>query len=347
MAEKSPREVAFLSALAVGFISGITGGAVSYFTQSSYYLNITLGIFAISSIIGYVIFYFAIERFIYKKIKVIYKTIHRFKSGQEEKRGLSMKEDMLETVNKDVLNWAESRIREIRDLREKDSFRKEFIGNLSHELKTPIFSIQGYILTLLEGALEDPENNRKFLMKAAKSVERITALLEDLDQITKIESGTLKLNLSKFDIAELTREVFDSLEHKAKRSSISLKMNNPGQGHIMVKADRQKIAQILTNLVVNSINYGKDGGNTKVRFYDMDEHILVEVADNGLGISEEHLPRIFERFYRVDKSRSRNVAGSGLGLAIVKHIIEAHGQTINVRSSEGVGSTFSFTLDKA
>lgn len=347
MAEKSPREVALISALSVGFIAGLTGSAVAFFTGSSQWSAIFWGIFIISSAIGYLVMYYAIERFIYKKIKVIYKTIHRFKSGQEDKRGLSMKEDMLETVNKDVLNWAESRIREIRDLREKDSFRKEFIGNLSHELKTPIFSIQGYILTLLEGALEDPENNRKFLMKAAKSVERITALLEDLDQITKIESGTLKLNISKFDIAELTREVFDSLEHKAKRSGISLKLNNPGQGHIMVKGDRQKIAQILTNLVVNSINYGKDGGNTKVRFYDMDEHILIEVADNGLGISEEHLPRIFERFYRVDKSRSRNVAGSGLGLAIVKHIIEAHGQTINVRSSEGVGSTFSFTLDKA
>jgi two-component system phosphate regulon sensor histidine kinase PhoR len=245
------------------------------------------------------------------------------------------------------MNWAESRIREIRDLQEKDSFRKEFVGNLSHELKTPIFSIQGYILTLLEGALEDPDNNRKFLLKAAKSVDRITALLEDLDQITKIESGNLKLNKSRFDIVELTREVLESLEHKARKSDISLKINQPGQPPIMVLGDRPKIAQVLTNLVVNSINYGNEGGNTKIRFYDMDENILVEVADNGLGMSEEHLPRIFERFYRVDKSRSRNVGGSGLGLAIVKHIVEAHNQSINVRSTEGAGSTFSFTLEKA
>lgn len=306
-----------------------------------------LVIFILVALISFGISYWYIEKFIYEKIKIIYKTIHRFKSAQETRKGLSMNEDVLSNMNKEVMNWTESRIREIRELREKDSFRKEFIGNLSHELKTPIFSIQGYILTLLEGALEDPSNNRKFLMKAAKSVDRLTALLEDLDSITKIESGNLKLNIQRFDVVELTAEVIESLEHKAKKSGIDLKLNNPNQPAVFVKADRSKIAQVLTNLIVNSINYGKEKGTTKVRFYDMDENILIEVADDGLGMSEEHLPRIFERFYRIDKSRSRHVGGSGLGLSIVKHIIEAHGQTINVRSTEDVGSTFSFTLEKS
>lgn len=347
MTERSPREVALIIAVLVALLPVSVSLAIKYYFQINYPFWVYLAVFAISAMLVYFVVLFFIEKFIYQKIKIIYKTIHRFKAGQDDRKDLNMSGDVLGKVNKDVMNWAENRIKEIRDLREKDSFRKEFVGNLSHELKTPIFSIQGYILTLLEGALEDPDNNRKFLLKAAKSVDRITALLEDLDQINKIESGNLKLNKTRFDIVELTKEVLESLEHKAKKSDISLKINQPGQPAIMVLADRPKIAQVLTNLVVNSINYGKEGGSTKVRFYDMDENILIEVADNGLGMSEEHLPRIFERFYRVDKSRSRNVGGSGLGLAIVKHIIEVHHQSINVRSTEGTGSTFSFTLEKA
>jgi two-component system phosphate regulon sensor histidine kinase PhoR len=320
---------------------------LQFILEQSIDWRLTIATVLIIGLTSFIWIYWSIEKFIYQKIKIIYKTIHRFKSGKDNKKDLSMKDDMLAEVNKDVMDWAENRIQEIRELREKDSFRKEFIGNLSHELKTPIFSIQGYILTLLEGALEDPENNRKFLMKAAKSVDRITMLLQDLDSITKIESGNLKLNKEKFDIVELTREVFESLEHKAKKNNVELIIANPGQIQTFVDADRSKIAQVLTNLIVNSINYGKDGGRTKVRFYDMDENVLIEVADNGLGMSEEHLPRVFERFYRVDKSRSRHVGGSGLGLSIVKHIIDSHGQTINVRSTENVGSTFSFTLKKA
>lgn len=347
MIDRSPKQVALLAAVILAILPLSTSIGVHFWKGIDFGLHTYFIVFAVAFALSYFVVLYFIEKFIYNKIKIIYKTIHRFKSGQDEKKNLNMGEDVLEKVNKDVMSWAENRIREIRDLQEKDSFRKEFVGNLSHELKTPIFSIQGYILTLLEGALEDPENNRKFLLKAAKSVDRITALLEDLDQITKIESGNLKLNKSRFDIVELTREVLESLEHKARKSDISLKINQPGQPPIMVSGDRPKIAQVLTNLVVNSINYGNEGGNTKIRFYDMDENILVEVADNGLGMSEEHLPRIFERFYRVDKSRSRNVGGSGLGLAIVKHIVEAHNQSINVRSTEGAGSTFSFTLEKA
>ena len=235
---------------------------------------------------------------------------------------------------------------EIRSLREQDSFRRDYIGNLSHELKTPVFNIQGYILTLLEGALEDPRHNRIFLEKAARSVDRMTVLLEDLDGITRIESGNLELYREDFDLNKLAREVIESLEHTAKKSNIKLVINSSKDGVIPVNADRSRVEQILTNLVVNSIKYGKEGGTTKVRFYDMDTDFLVEVADDGIGMTTEHLPRVFERFYRVDKSRSRHHGGTGLGLAIVKHLVEAHGQTINVRSTEGVGSTFSFTMQK-
>lgn len=347
MASSTPRQVAIQSALLIAASTAVLSVLCQYFLTWVFDWKLAIVIFLIGGLSAFIWIYWSIERFIYDRIKIIYKTIHRFKSTKETRKDLSMKDDMLAEVNKDVMNWAENRIQEIRDLREKDSFRREFIGNLSHELKTPIFSIQGYILTLLEGALEDPENNRKFLLKAAKSVERITMLLQDLDSITKIEAGSLKLNKEKFDLLELTKEVFESLEHKAKKNNVNLALGNPNQGPVFVNADRSKIAQVLTNLLVNSINYGKEDGLTKVRFFDMDENILIEVADNGIGMSEEHLPRVFERFYRVDKSRSRHVGGSGLGLSIVKHIIDAHGQTINVRSTENVGSTFSFTLEKS
>jgi two-component system phosphate regulon sensor histidine kinase PhoR len=258
-----------------------------------------------------------------------------------------MDEDVISKVNTEVMNWAEDRITEISVLKEQDNFRRDFIGNLAHELKTPIFNIQGYILTLLEGALEDQENNRKFLMKAAKNVDRITALLEDLDTINRIEGGMYKLNVTRFDIVELTTDVIESLDNRARKANISLRLKNPKEKPIFVKGDRPKIEQVMFNLLANSINYGNENGETRVRFYDMEDTFLVEVADNGIGIAEEHLSRIFERFYRVDKSRARHVGGSGLGLSIVKHIIDVHDQTINVRSTLGVGTTFSFTLEKA
>ena len=207
---------------------------------------------------------------------------------------------------------------------------------------------QGFILTLLEGGMDDPEINRKFLLKAAKNVERMSGLLEDLDVITKMEAGNLDIELVSFDLLDIIRETIESLEPKAKRNNIDLSViRGMDASKVMVKGDAAKLVQVLTNLIVNSINYGKEGGRTEVRYYDADDTVLVEVADSGIGIREEDLPRVFERFYRVDKSRSRHAGGSGLGLAICKHIIETHGQTINVRSTYGEGSTFSFTLEKA
>ena len=295
----------------------------------------------------YMLVYRQLGVYIQDRVRIIYKTIRRFK-GSSSNLNLDMSSDIVEQVNQDVMSWAESQIDEITNLRETDTFRKEFIGNLAHELKTPIFNIQGFILTLLEGGMEDPEINRKFLLKAAKNVERMSGLLEDLDVITKMEAGNLDIELVPFDLLDIVRETIESLEPKAKRNNIELRITKGMDGSkVMVLGDAAKLVQVLTNLIVNSINYGTEGGRTEVRYYDAEDSILVEVADTGIGIREEDLPRVFERFYRVDKSRSRHAGGSGLGLAICKHIIETHGQTINVRSTYGEGSTFSFTLEKA
>jgi len=255
--------------------------------------------------------------------------------------------DLLEEVNKDVHAWTQDKLGEIEELQIQENFRKEFIGNLSHELKTPLFTIQGYILTLLDGALDDPQHNELFLKKAAKSVDRMTALLEDLDSITAAEGAELPMLKEKFDIVNLTNEVFELLESAAASSKIELRLKSSNQKSEFVNADKEKITQVLTNLLLNSVKYGNKGGYTGVRFYDMDDTILIEIKDDGIGIEEEHLPRLFERFYRVDKSRSRHIAGTGLGLAITKHILEAHGHDISVRSAVGKGSTFAFSLTKA
>ena len=231
-------------------------------------------------------------------------------------------------------------------LKEQDKFRREFLGNLAHELKTPVFSIQGYVLTLLEGGLEDDKVNRIFLERAAKAIDRMTHILEDLDELTKLEVNELKLEIRPFDIRDLAREVIESFEMKAQEKGISVRFSKEYSTALMVKADRGKIAQVFTNLIGNSITYGNDGGETLVRFYEVDDIVTVEISDNGPGIDLKHIPRLFERFYRVEKSRNRNEGGSGLGLAIVKHILDSHHQTISVRSTVGIGSTFTFSLDR-
>jgi two-component system phosphate regulon sensor histidine kinase PhoR len=257
-----------------------------------------------------------------------------------------MSTDVLNEINKEVADWADRKIREVKELRSAENYRREFIGNLAHELKTPVFNVQGYIETLLETDLNDAELNRKFLEKANAGCERLVDLLKDLDQIASIESGNMQLEWNKFDVVELIRQTIEMLEQSAAERSITLRLGNAAEKPIWVFADRKRIQQVFINLLNNSISYGKENGETRIRFYDMDDNVLVEIADDGLGIAKEHLPRLFERFYRVDKSRSRNEGGSGLGLAICKHIVESHNQSISVRSTEGVGSTFAFTLKK-
>jgi two-component system, OmpR family, phosphate regulon sensor histidine kinase PhoR len=295
----------------------------------------------------YLIRYF-LEKFIYDKIKLIYKSIHSLKRTKEEKRELkaSSKGDLIGSVNEQVMDWARDRGEEIEELKKLETYRREFLANVSHELKTPLFNLQGFTLTLLDGGLEDPEINRDYLEKTQKNIERMITIVEDLEIISRLESGEARPVITRFDIVALTKEVFEFLEPKTRTNTIELIFGNDHYGEIQVLADKEKIREVMINLVDNSIKYGREQGRTKVSFYEMDENILVEVSDNGIGIDEEHISRLFERFYRVDKHRSRSGGGSGLGLAIVKHIIEAHNQTVNVRSAPGVGSTFAFTVKK-
>ena len=232
-------------------------------------------------------------------------------------------------------------------LKKLEEFRKEFLGNVSHEIKTPIFNLQGYIETLIDGGLKDEKINLDYLNKASKNIDRMNAVINDLDKISKIEHEQMDLELVKFDVHELTSEVFNSLEMRADLKELTFSFKEDCDKPFMVRGDRSRIREVLVNLITNSIIYGKEGGKTLVGYYDMNDNILIEVTDNGIGIEEKHLSRLFERFYRVDKSRSREQGGTGLGLSIVKHIIEAHTQTITVRSTPQVGSTFGFTLEKA
>jgi two-component system phosphate regulon sensor histidine kinase PhoR len=257
-----------------------------------------------------------------------------------------MGEDILALVNSEVADWAEEKIAEVKELRATDNFRKEFIGNLAHELKTPLFSLQGSLETLMDTDLTDASVNRRFLEKATSACDRLLALIKDLDQIALFESGSVPLHPERFDLLELTRKSMEILEPLATEKGVTLSLRGDERS-VMVEADKGKIEQVVNNLLLNSIIYGKEGGESTVRYYDMEDNILIEIADNGVGIAKQHLPRVFERFFRVDSSRSRNSGGSGLGLAICKHIIESHHQTISVRSTEGIGSTFSFTLKKA
>lgn len=283
-----------------------------------------------------------VDQFLYNKIKLIYKNIHDFKSRPGDLKNINLRK-----VNNDVNSWNVKREQEIQKLMIRESYRRQFVGNVSHELKTPIFNIQGYIDTLLDGAIDDEEINRKFLERANKSVRRMIHIIEDLDQITKLEAGTIEIDEEPVDMVELIQDVVDQLELKAKKRNVNLVVKNQQKGRFMVHVDVEKIKQVLINLIVNAIKYGREGGQVICRTYSMGEQVLVEVADDGNGIPSKHLNKIFERFYRVDKSRDREQGGSGLGLSIVKHIIEAHNQTINIRSTEGQGCTFSFTLKKA
>ncbi len=298
-------------------------------------------------VLSFFIYRYVLEKFIYSKIKLIFKTIHTQKSSAPFKnKELDLNKDIISNVNEEVLHWAQDRKDEIEELKKMEAYRREFLGNVSHELKTPLFNIQGYVLTLLDGGLQDPEVNTEYLERTKKNIERMISVVEDLEAISRLESGELLLEVKKFDIIALIREVIELLEMKAKRKNISLVLRYQEEKPVYVEGDKERMRQVLINLIDNSIKYGFEDGRTKVSVFDMDENYLIEITDNGIGIEEKDIPRVFERFFRVDKSRSREQGGSGLGLAIVKHIIEAHKQTINVRSTVGVGTTFAFTLKK-
>ena len=291
---------------------------------------------------------FTLEKFIYRKIKLIYKLIHQTKATRKEEVYFKyiLPQKSIDEVREDVEKWGERRNEEIELLRQNEAYRKEFLQNLSHEFKTPIFAIQGYVDTLLNGALDDEKISKKFLQNTSRNIDRLVNLVNDLDEISKLERGEQLLYKQNFFIQDMFREVSDSLSIKLNQRNIKSYIKKGCEGPITVFADKEKIRQVLINLIENAIKYGKDNGNIVASFYNTDGRVvLIEISDDGIGIDEEHLPRIFERFYRTDAARSRDKGGTGLGLAICKHIIEAHGHSIHVRSTLDVGTTVGFTLD--
>jgi two-component system, OmpR family, phosphate regulon sensor histidine kinase PhoR len=333
-----------LSALTAAILSLPISVGLFIFRPIWYIFPVSLTIIFIGS---YALILFTLQKFIYRKIKLIYKLIYQTKATKREEFYYDniLPQKGIDEVRADVEEWAGLQRKEIETLKENETYRKEFLQNLSHELKTPIFAIQGYVETLLDGALHNNNVNEKFLQNASKNVSRLASLLNDLDEITKLESGEMIMLFEQFVIQDLIKEVFDALEIKAQEKNIKCFVKKECEFDINVYADKEKIRQVFTNIVENGIKYGKQNGNIEASFYNVDgTNVLIEISDDGDGIAEEHLPRIFERFYRTDHARSRKVGGSGLGLAICKHIIDAHRQTIHVRSKIDVGTSFGFTL---
>lgn len=295
-------------------------------------------------IFSFFVLQYRVEHFIYRRVKKIYDDVSLLESTTLRSKPITT--DMA-TLTKEVEKFARDKKIEIETLKIREEYRREFLGNVSHELKTPLFTVQGYLLTLLDGAMNDKNLRKKYLQRAEKGVERLTYIVQDLDMITKMETGDLNLNYSTFNIVEVVQNVFDLLEMKADKKGIILMFDQKYIKQIKVYADREKVQQVVTNLVVNSIKYGKENGTTEVAIEDLvNNKIIIRVKDNGEGIEQKHIPRLFERFYRVDKSGARTEGGSGLGLSIVKHIIEAHDEKIYVESKFDKGSEFSFTLEK-
>lgn len=341
----SPKILFFSSAIVFAFV--ITAGAVIYMKLDSgqvKWLWASASFFI--SLLTSLLLLFIVNIFIFKKIDQLLATVKNFRSQNDKPaNNVEYSGNEIDDLNLEILAWADDRKNEIERLKKLEVYRKEFLGNVSHELKTPVFNIQGYVLTLLDGGLEDPSINRNYLERAEKSVDRMITIIDDLEAISQLETGELQLEPERFNISTLVKDVIDAQELKATAKGIILTMTEETKP-LFVIADRFRVRQVIVNLIVNSVKYGKEYGETKIRFYDTGDTVTVEISDNGIGISSEHLPRLFERFYRVDKSRSREQGGTGLGLAIVKHIVEAHGQTIKVMSTEEVGTVFSFTLKK-
>lgn len=308
-------------------------------------------LFAIGS--GLVVFFsdkLVIKKFFIQRIKPLYRIVlGRDVKTAELTAELEQTNHPERSVSAELNRWAEQNQKEIARLKENEKYRKEFVGNVSHEIKTPIFNIQGYISTLLDGGMNDSRILRRYLERTEKSIDRLINITNDLEAISKLESGVLNLKYERFDIVALTRDIVDTIEFEATKKRINIVIGSSSPmpyPPVWVKADRYYIEQVLINLIINSIRYGNEGGETFIKYIDLFDKVLVEVRDNGRGIAKEDIPRVFERFYRTDKGRSREQGGTGLGLSIVKHVLEAHGETINLRSELGKGSTFSFTLSK-
>ena len=320
---------------------------ISYKINNSFDLAVCLLSFFISFIVSFFIIYFLYSNIIFEKIDKLYVLVKEQQPKEIPNTEFQLDEvDSIDRLEEEIKKLAQERNKELEQTRNLDSYRKEFLGNVSHELKTPIFNIQGYVSTLIDGGINDPSINVEYLKRADKSVDRMIQIIDDLETISQLEVGTLELDPEVYDIAQQIKDIIDALEFQASKQNIKLQLAKKYDKAILVKADKFRIRQVLVNLITNSIKYGKENGKTTISLNLFDEQVIVEVKDNGIGIDEKHLPRLFERFYRVDKGRSREQGGTGLGLAIVKHIIEGHGETIDVISKVNEGTTISFTLKR-
>ena len=341
---KKSYKFAFRSALFIAVVQGLLFGGILFYNNTIDVPELII-FFVAAFVLSFLVIQLRLEKFIYRRVKRIYDDVSLLESPTLTSRTVTT--DM-HTLIQEIEKFAQDKKIEIDTLKIREEYRKDFLGNVSHELKTPLFTVQGYLLTLLDGAMDDKNVRKKYLQRANKGVERLIYIVKDLDLITKLEVGELHLNMADFDIVELVKSVFDLLEMKANKKNIVLTFDMEYPKPIPVRADREKIQQVLTNLLVNSIKYGHSNGTTEVSVENLIKNkVIVRITDNGEGIPKQHIPRLFERFYRVDHSRNRAEGGSGLGLAIVKHIIEAHNEKIYIESVSGVGSEFSFTLEKA
>ncbi len=334
------------ASLLIGCVATIPVIAALVCTHVAWWITLLSGIGTFTLVSLFALW--ALYKYVAYKLKPIYSIVFSRNVHTHEVLD-ELKDKHVENVSQELTSWADDNDKEISRLKETEKFRKQYLGNVAHELKTPIFNIQGYISTLLDGGLEDDMINRQYLERTEKSINRLINIIDDLDTISRLESDMNQMNPQVFDIAALAKEITDQSEMEAKKKDITLAVRGAENlpSPFRVEADKHFIGQVLINLITNSIRYGKSGGKTTIRFRDMMDKILIEVEDNGLGIAKEDTQRIFERFYRTDKGRSREQGGTGLGLAIVKHIIEAHGERVTVRSELGKGSTFAFTLKKA
>jgi two-component system, OmpR family, phosphate regulon sensor histidine kinase PhoR len=338
----SPRQVAAINAFSMSLLV-----AIANFLLTSKW-TVAVGSFIIFFIIAYYLILFLLQKFIYRRIKLIYKFIYQTKASKKEEIYYKyiLPQKGIDEVSEDVERWAQQRSKEIEVLKKNEEYRKEFLQNLAHEFKTPIFSIQGYVDTLLDGAMEQPDIRKRFLENTSKNIDRLVNLMNDLDEISKLESGEQIIYKQNFVVQDLLKEVVESLSIKTTAKNIGVSFKKGCESAKTVFADKEKIRQVFINLIENASKYGRENGSIVASIYAVpNKKILIEIGDDGIGIEPEHIHRIFERFYRTDAARSRDKGGTGLGLAICKHIIEAHGQTIHARSTPEVGTTIGFTLE--
>jgi len=339
-------KIAFLLSLAlVAFLAGVFLVGTFFFSDinwsenEKFFIAISITIFFVFC---FVFLNIRFERVILNKVEKLYDDL----SPSGVFPSTSVIQTDLEEVKKSLLKFADDKKIEIEKLKDQEKYRREFIGNIAHELKTPLFTVQGYILTLLEREIDDEELKKKYLKRTSKGLDRLVHIVKDLDLITAFESGVKSIEKSKFDLMELIKNVIDLFEMQLKKNNVSLSLDGDDSLTFFVEADKERIQQVLTNLIINSLKYSVEKGSIEISVNKLNKNkLIVDVTDNGEGIEEKHLPRIFERFYRIDKTRNRKLGGSGLGLAIVKHIIQAHGERVFVESKFGVGSKFSFTLE--